>query len=583
MKMKQCILFVFFSLIQMNSLGASNSPDSLFSDEYIESICLNEPKRALALLDEAEQLKKMPPYRLDYLRCLVYHNGMEQYRIALDYANKAYHSDFIQNNPMWKYSLLDMMSNACLLLSDYEACIRYVVEGTKSAREIGNKNGEANMMLMHGEAKRKMGLKAEAETYFLQAIGIQKKVVASTRDWHDIDDLLYSYGTLISAYQEDGKYQAAIGLLPEYERLMDKLKKMPDLPDGVCDMRYASEYAAFACIYAQNGEPETARKYYLKYLETDYASSIEGEPIRIEYLLNSGQYKEALLYIGKEKQRYADNGETISFEYLRYALEYEERALAGLENYKALAETRKQMLAVTDSLNRRDKANAALELSTLYETNEKNEQIRIQADKLYRGRIFQIATLGVLFLSLAVISFIVHSLRTTRRKNRILVQQIDEMLDYQEELHRAKRAMLDSTATLASEELPAGASESEEPPADTSEFERKLFESMDMTIDSEKMFLDPDINREVLVKRFGIPKNSFAQFIQTHTDRNFSGYINNKRIDYSILLLRDEVNYTIQAVSEESGFNNVRTFHRVFRDKFGITPAEYRKNMTRKA
>ena len=82
--------------------------------------------------------------------------------------------------------------------------------------------------------------------------------------------------------------------------------------------------------------------------------------------------------------------------------------------------------------------------------------------------------------------------------------------------------------------------------------------------------------RELLLNQLHISKNTFAQLIQAYSGTNFSGYINNKRLDYSIHLLKDYKRYTIEAVATDSGFSNVRSFYRIFREKYGMTPSEYR-------
>ena len=88
-----------------------------------------------------------------------------------------------------------------------------------------------------------------------------------------------------------------------------------------------------------------------------------------------------------------------------------------------------------------------------------------------------------------------------------------------------------------------------------------------------------DISREMLLKRTCIPKNLFAHIIQKYSDTNFSGYINSKRLDYSIHLLKDSQTYTVEAIAIDSGFGNVRSFYRIFREKYGMTPSEYRNTL----
>ena len=43
--------------------------------------------------------------------------------------------------------------------------------------------------------------------------------------------------------------------------------------------------------------------------------------------------------------------------------------------------------------------------------------------------------------------------------------------------------------------------------------------------------------------------------------------------------MRNYPYYTIEAISEESGFKSSRSYYRLFRDKYGMTPSEYKKVM----
>ena len=70
-----------------------------------------------------------------------------------------------------------------------------------------------------------------------------------------------------------------------------------------------------------------------------------------------------------------------------------------------------------------------------------------------------------------------------------------------------------------------------------------------------------------------------SPLLQAFAGENFNGYINSLRLEYSLVLLKDFENYTVEAVAIDSGFNTVRTYQRIFREKYGMTPAEYRKTL----
>lgn len=569
-------------------IKAEHIPDSMFTLQYIQDISITEPHRALEILDEAEKNNRMPMHSINNLRGQVYHNGLSEYEIALDYALKAWESDSIRNNPEKALMLLGIIVDEYNVIGNYIECIRFANIGATIAQQIGDKNEEANMLLYTGIAKREMGLKKEAEGYFFHAIEIQKKVVERPESWAEVDDLIYSYGTLITAYQEDGMYQQAIDLLPEIDKLIEKLKTCINLPDGIVDMRYAHEYMTYACNYALKGEFEKAKHYYDRFLQTDLSSTSDGKYMRVEYLISTGQYQEALHYIKEDKEGYTDNGEKLNYSYLHYVLKFEVQCYMGLKDYKAAAETYKEMYILADSLKSDERQKMALELATIYETNEKSRQITEQQAQLRQTRIILITSTGMLLLATIIIWLITHNLKISRKKNKIMAGQIDELLSYRDELLKAKeeirtlnqssvKKIIPLTTTANDFTLTETQAVTEEKETEIEESSLKdLFEELETIVCKEHLFLDPDICRDMLTKRLHIQKNVFAQIIQTYAHTNFNGYINNKRLEYSIRLLKDYHNYTIEAVASDSGFNNVRTYYRQFREKYGMTPAEYR-------
>lgn len=65
------------------------TPDSVFTVPYISSLSIQEPERALALIDSAEQEGRMTDFDVNRLRAVVYHNGFSDDDKALEYALKA--------------------------------------------------------------------------------------------------------------------------------------------------------------------------------------------------------------------------------------------------------------------------------------------------------------------------------------------------------------------------------------------------------------------------------------------------------------------------------------------------------------
>lgn len=49
------------------------------------------------------------------------------------------------------------------------------------------------------------------------------------------------------------------------------------------------------------------------------------------------------------------------------------------------------------------------------------------------------------------------------------------------------------------------------------------------------------------------------------------------RLEHSLELIRSNQEYTIEGIALDSGFSNRQTFHRLFVEKYGMTPTEYKR------
>lgn len=74
-----------------------------------------------------------------------------------------------------------------------------------------------------------------------------------------------------------------------------------------------------------------------------------------------------------------------------------------------------------------------------------------------------------------------------------------------------------------------------------------------------------------------ISRSSVSHIFSDHLKISFSDYINALRLNEAVALL-EEPGWNITQISEKAGFPTTRTFNRVFRRQFGISPTEYRKN-----
>ena len=83
------------------------------------------------------------------------------------------------------------------------------------------------------------------------------------------------------------------------------------------------------------------------------------------------------------------------------------------------------------------------------------------------------------------------------------------------------------------------------------------------------------ISLEDVGELVGMPASSVSRFFKQRTRHNFWDYLNGFRIDRAAQMMI-ETEHTISEISYACGFNNISNFNRVFRERIGTTPSDYR-------
>lgn len=68
----------------------------------------------------------------------------------------------------------------------------------------------------------------------------------------------------------------------------------------------------------------------------------------------------------------------------------------------------------------------------------------------------------------------------------------------------------------------------------------------------------------------------FMRFFKKYVGMTCIDYINNYRLDVASVMLK-ETDSSIMEIALDTGFNNISYFNKVFKNKFHVTPSEYRK------
>ncbi len=96
---------------------------------------------------------------------------------------------------------------------------------------------------------------------------------------------------------------------------------------------------------------------------------------------------------------------------------------------------------------------------------------------------------------------------------------------------------------------------------------------------TEKYYLDPNLNLNELARLVNIPSHQLSQVINQELSLNFFDFINQYRIEEvkKRLLNGETTQLTILGIALDTGFNNKGSFNRIFKKSTGVTPSAYIK------
>lgn len=571
-----CICILLFVHNQILMADEATNADSI-TTEYIRSIYIEKPKCALKLLDVAENKKSMPLRVIDELRSLSYRN-LFMNKLAYVYARKSYVLDSVyQKDPEHLLKMTVYLAELSFLMSKYNESMNYALDGIAQSKRLEDRVSEARLLYCIGENNRMLSFKDKAYDYFDSAIDLLK----GRKGVKEIGILSSFYGGKMSYLMTDSLYEDASVMALEREKQIKKLETLPDVPKGLVDMQYGYLYSKWAYNCYMEKKYGQAEKYFAMYQSTEYSRTPDGKMYSIPYLLASKHYKQVIDNSQEFKELMRKQQDTINAQYMN-VLEREVQAYMGMGNYKEAAILQGAIIAITDSINNRDKENAALELNTMYDTSEKEDYIAKQAFQLKVRNITLTFLTCITLLTLFVLWRMWRFNHIIRYKNKILAKFINERLarkkdsqslDIDEQLMISQdiedESILFGDQEEISDETGKASGEEEE--------NKKIFIELNRIVVQDQLYLSSELSREDLAQLVHLNNARFARMIKECTGTNFNGYINDLRIDYAIKLLKLHPNYTIRAIADEVGFNSTPILYNLFKKKTGMTPYEFKK------
>ncbi|NTS78742.1 helix-turn-helix domain-containing protein [Catenovulum sp. SM1970] len=113
------------------------------------------------------------------------------------------------------------------------------------------------------------------------------------------------------------------------------------------------------------------------------------------------------------------------------------------------------------------------------------------------------------------------------------------------------------------------------------EVAEQLDQQLTALVEKEKLYLDESLSLGKLAALLGITRNQLSELFNIHKQVSFYQYFNDLRFEESVNLLKaNNQQMSVLDIAYRAGFNNKNSFYKVFKEKAGMTPSEYRKQLS---
>lgn len=561
------------------TLKAANDPDplpdSLLTEDRVYELTFSDPELGGRIISEMRRRQVEPKHELDILEgdLLVNNHYFDE---AAELYLAALASDSVSTDPDTHMAVLHRLITCYDGIHDDRNTTKYVKLLLDEARRHGSKHMESIAMFNMG----KLTYYQEDKKLGYELISEAIRLMERSDYAYKYDNLRYEYNTLLIMQQRDERYEDALATLSALERVATASTDAEPEIDNLAQKELKTLYAHQAIILRKLGRKDEAEAAYRKWLAAAPGYT-EDDYIIAPYLVGSGRMAEAVKIYRAHEEQLRSRGDTISY-HARQMLRSMGLIYYRMGQYKHSAEYFLRMANVTDSLKTREQASSAQELATAYEAHKKEAELAERASSIKVRNAWLVGATAALVLLLVLMWRQVRYGRLIRKKNLALVENIQELLHYKIEFDAMKQQAAkagdgDAVADAAGGQVEVGGGLS-----DYETENRRIFEMLDRQVNDHRLFLNPDLTRDDLVRVAHTDKNRLAKIMQQHEYANTSDYVNRKRLDYAAAELEAHPEWTINAIAESCGLPNVPTFNRLFRKRFGMTPSEFRKALDSK-
>lgn len=543
------LFFIFFCYGSSFSVNAQKNSlsDSLVTIENVYVYCLTEPDKAQQIIDRLRELnddKLAFDYEMDWAQGDLYFNT-GKYRLASYYFERVQEYEKVKENRTFMMGLLSTMVECYRMNNNLEKTMETAIRllAITEADNIKEETGKAYQYMADVFFARRD--KQQAKKYFEQA-------EQELKESGHIPYLYHFYMTYANMLAKDNQYVQALEVVSKAGLVLNEVAADPlMMPEGYNDYEQSRFHAFAAEILAKNGKTVEAANYYKTFMSLDMGTLTENKILIVPYLLTIKKYDEAIVFAHEREDNLRQHTDTVGGNMLAVK-SYLATAYNGLGQKDKAIEYLKQQLLIKEELRSKQLSSATQELAVIYETQKKDAALKEkEADaKFHRSLVLALSIISL--LALVIMAITVRNQKNTKRNNKLMAKQIKDM-----------QMLKESQGELRTDENVIE--------------KASLFSQLERLMKQDKLYRDPMCNRDQIMNKLGIDKNTLLELQHANDIENLPDYINGFRLEEAIGLLDKDSSLSIEEIAKQVGFGSLRSLQRQFKDKYNMSPGEYRK------
>ncbi len=239
----------------------------------------------------------------------------------------------------------------------------------------------------------------------------------------------------------------------------------------------------------------------------------------------------------------------------------------------------KHILSLSVLNNKNAKANH--EISDKSKTNYENAIQSLEKQKKKQKNSLTFLTISLTILGVALIIFLIILIRS-KKKNQAKFKNLLQRIESYEQKMEASRLEKKNTPTLISvidtKDSTLSTVTTPEVEINQNTFDH-IIEGL-KKLEEQEFYLKKECNLYNVAKKIKTNTSYLSKTINSHFQKNFNTYINDLRINYAIVRLKNDAkfrSYSIKSIAHELGYKSADSFSKYFKIHTGLLPSFYIK------